>query len=66
MFVPWSWVSRSISDKPVITERATLFSDDNVPGIKEIKFIYTILELFRFKSVRTNAVRRDCFRQSSP
>ncbi len=43
MFVPWSWISRLISDKPVITERAAIFSDDAVVGVKEIKFIYAML-----------------------
>jgi hypothetical protein len=43
MFVPWSWISRLISDKPVITERAAIFSDDAVVGVKEIKFIYATL-----------------------
>ena len=50
MFVPWRWISRRMDDKPVITEKAALYSDDTAAGVKEIKFIYNILGILDSKA----------------
>jgi hypothetical protein len=42
MFAPWNWISGRIGEQPIISERAAVFNDDTIPGVKEIKFIYTI------------------------
>ncbi len=43
MFAPWRWISLGIGEKSIISERAAIFSNDALPGVKEIKFIYTML-----------------------
>jgi hypothetical protein len=39
-----------MDDKPVITEKAALYSDDTAAGVKEIKFIYNILGILDSKA----------------